>query len=60
MEINQGGTVRDSAFLKRKRVIFRQEEAILNQAERKGERERSTSLQFESREVHWSAPEFAI
>jgi len=34
MEINQGNTERDSAFLKRKRVIFRQEEAILAQVER--------------------------
>ena len=38
MEINQGGTVRDSAFLKRKRVIFRQEEAILNQVEKATEK----------------------
>ena len=33
MEINQRETERDSAFLKRKRVIFRQEEAILAQVE---------------------------
>ena len=34
MQINQGETERDSAFLKRKRVIFRQREEILAQVER--------------------------
>ena len=34
MKINQGDTERDSAYLKRKRVVFRQEEAILAQVER--------------------------
>ena len=38
MEINQGNTERDAAFLKRKRVIFRQEEAILAQVEKKSEK----------------------
>ena len=38
MEINQGGTEIDSAFLKRRRVIFRQEEAILAQVEREIEK----------------------
>ena len=38
MEINQGDTERDSAFLKRKRVVFRREEAILAQVEREIEK----------------------
>ena len=38
IEINQGGTKRDWAFLKRKRVFSRQEEVILAQVEKEIEK----------------------